>query len=154
MFGGFFCDSDSLCTLTNFSYFSVYIENGAIYDKSQSLLDILYPGHMQDTFGHFYRHNQRQCMQKIKRTRPGNGKIWPFNSLLQSTRNIQHMYMHSLESRNITHSAREWQHCSCRVKMKSKDKKINQSRSVRIQNYTLLDRITCSNDIFTDSFDY
>ena len=42
---------------TIFSYFSNYIENGAIAVsatvKLQSLLDVLYLGHILDTFVHF-----------------------------------------------------------------------------------------------------
>ena len=59
--------------------------------KLQSLLDVLYLEHILDTFGHFI------CiirMQNLKADQARKRKTMIFY-LLQSTRNLQHIYMQS-----------------------------------------------------------
>ena len=80
-----------MCNWTNFSYFSVYIENGVACDKPQSLLDVLYLGGILDTFGNFIG-LQRKCMQRIIANQAREWKNMA-NCFLQ---NIQHIYMKSV----------------------------------------------------------
>ena len=101
MFGGFWRDSDSYinkkCVNGQISvFFSLYIQNEASCDNSTAKLTGCFVSWAHSKYiWSFYRHNKYgQCMQKIKADRAQEQKHIAF-CLLQSTQNIQHMYMRS-----------------------------------------------------------
>ena len=78
-------------------------------DMTENLLKATLKSDKQQHFNNiwsFYRHNKRQCMQKIKADQNRERKILPL-FFIQNTRNIQQIYMRSPILIVTLHAARE-----------------------------------------------